>query len=416
MNNISNYVQRLLKHKTFKNVGYLVVGNVIGRILALAGVFYIPKLLGSEQYGIYNTVTAYVALFSVITISGLNKVIIRESAKDLKKAKNILEATIGLRIIFAIIASVVAVIVVQFIDYEIGTRIYIAIYSVSLLLVGMRSSMNTIYQSFENMKPLAIIAVVRPLFRVPLAILFLINNYGILSLILLDLVIEAIVVLFLYMFSRKLVIFNVFSKINITKKYLVPGIRFSLLDFLNTLSLRIDILMLSFLTTPQNVGVYALAYRIVEAGLVLRQPISQSVFPYYSRKFNSSKPRFRDLATHSAIISIPFLVVILPASFIIEPIIPIVFGNEFLQTAEIFSILVLYLIFNFALIPWGLFLETTHNESYSIYLCTICAILNISLNIVFFNQYGIIGIAYSTLVVESTRLIMSIILVKKVIR
>jgi O-antigen/teichoic acid export membrane protein len=416
LNNISNYVQRLLKHKTFKNVGYLVVGNVIGRIIALAGVFYIPKLLGSEQYGIYNTVTAYVALFSVITISGLNKVIIRESAKDLKKAKSILEATIGLRIIFAIIASVVSVIVVQFIDYEIGTRIYVTIFSVSLLLVGMRSSLNTIYQSFEKMKLLAIIAVVRPLFRVPLAILFLINDYGILSLIILDLTIEAFVVLFLYIFSRKLVIFNVFSKINITKKYLVPGIRFSLLDFLNALSLRIDILMLSFLTTPQNVGVYALAYRIVEAGLVLRQPISQSVFPYYSRKFNSSKPRFRDLAIHSAIISIPFLVIILPASFVIEPIIPIVFGNEFLQTAEIFSILVLYLIFHFSLIPWGLFLETTHNESYSIYLCTICAILNITLNIVFFNKYGIIGIAYSTLVVESTRLIMSIILVKKVIR
>ncbi|MEE9424365.1 MAG: flippase [Methylococcales bacterium] len=408
-----SFIQRLLKHNTFKNVGYLVIGNVIGRALALIGVFYIPKLLGPEQYGIYNTVTAYVALFSVFTFQGLNKVIIRESVKDLTKAREILEETIGLRYYFSIIASALSIIVVEFVDYEIGTKVYIAIYSVSLLLTGFNSSLVTIYQSFQKMKALGVIAVIRPLIRVPLAIFFLKKGYGILSLIILDLVLEVFIVLFVYYSSKKLVSFDVFSKIKVTRKYLIPGIRFSLLGFLNTLSCKIDVVMLSFLTTPQNVGIYALAYRIVETGILLRQPISQSLFPFYSKKFSTTKPKIQYLAKHSAIISLPLFLLFIPISIFIEPIVPFVFGDKFSASAEIISVLIFYLIFYFALIPWGLFLEATKNEACLLYQCAICAIINIGLNIVLFEKYGLIGIAYSTLVVEFMRLFIAIIFSKR---
>ncbi len=410
------FIQRLLKHKTFKNIGYLVVGNIVGRALALIGVFYIPKLLGPEQYGVYNTVTAYVMLFSVFTFQGLNKVIIREAVKDLKKAKYILEETIGLRYYFSIAASVLCIIVVLFVDYEAGTKLYITIYSFSLLLTGFRSSMATIYQAHEKMKVLAGVAIVRPLLRVPLAILFLTKGYGVISLIILDLALELLILLFVYYLSRKLVVFNILSRIKLTRKYLIPGMRFSLLGFMNTLSCRIDVLMLSFMTTPQNVGIYALAYRIVETGLLLRQPISQSVFPFYSKKFSNTKPKIRYLVKHSALISIPLLVLLIPVSIFIEPIVPVIFGDKFSSSAEIVHVLIFYLIFYFALIPWGLFLEATKKETCLLYQCAICAVLNIVLNIVFFEKYGLIGIAYSTLTVEFIRLLIAILFVNITIR
>ena len=402
------FLKKTLKHKTFKNISYLVLGNVIGRILAMIGVFYIPKLLGAENYGIYNTVTAYVALFAVCTFEGLNKVIIRESAKDLNKAKIILESTIGMRLIFSITASLISIAVVYFIDYEKGVKLFICIYSISLFITGVRSSLNTIYQSHESMKTLAFIAVAKPFFRVPLAIYFLKQGYGILSLILIDLTIDTMVVIFLYHQSRKLIIFNIFSKIKLKKEYMMPGIRFSLLGFMNTLSCRIDIVMLSLLTTQSNVGIYALAYRIVDVGLVLRQPISQSIFPYYSKRFKDTNAKVIDLFKHTLLITIPLLLTIIPGSMIINHIIPIIFGHEFSEAANIFSVLVFYLVFYFALIPWSLYLETTNNEGTLIFHCTLAALLNILLNIVFFERFGIIGVAYSTLAVELIRLIIVI--------
>ena len=186
--------------------GYLygdiaIIGLVIG---ALIGAFYIPKLLGTEQYGVYNTVVAFVGLFTVFTFSGLTKVIIREATKDTSKTQEILEATIGLRNLFSIFAAILAIIVVLFINYEFGTKIYIAFYSLSLLFTAIGSSVKTVFQSHQKMKILGVMAIVKQLIQVPLSILFLSLGYGILSLITIHLLIEILVTILLFIPTQQM--------------------------------------------------------------------------------------------------------------------------------------------------------------------------------------------------------------------
>lgn len=400
---IKGFLNGVFKHRTIKNVGYLTVGNFISQLISLIGAFYIPRLLGPEQYGIYNIVTAYVALFAVFTFSGLTKVIIREAAKDTSKTQEILEATIGLRNTFSLLATLLSIIIVLFIDYEFGTKVYIFVYSFSLLLEGIRSSINTIFQSHQRMKILGVMAVIKQLVRVPASILLLYLGYGILSLIVLQLVLDILTSFVLYKVSQRLIFFNFFSRIYFNKEYIFSGGRFSLLQFLNVLSGKIDLVMLSFLSTPENVGIYALAYRLVDKGLVLRGPISESLFPYYSNKFSKKKPQIRNLLKHTALIFVPLFMFLIPSMFFIKPLIANVIGMEFIASADIFKVLVFYLIFNFSVIPWGLTLQTTSNEKYSLITVSVCAIANVCLNIVFYNNYGIVGIAYSTLIVETIR-------------
>jgi O-antigen/teichoic acid export membrane protein len=410
---IIHFLKKFYKHKTFQNIGYLTAGNILSQIVALIGAFYIPKLLGPEQYGIYNIVIAYVGLFTVFTFSGLTKVIIREIAKDTANAKEILESTIGLRNLFSIFGALLSIVVVLFIDYELGTKAYIAIYSFSLIFKGIHSSLDTIYQAHQRMKVLGVIAFSRQLIRVPGSIFLLLLGYGVLSLIILHLSLEIMISFLLYRYSKNIISFNFFSKVKFIKEYIYSGIRFSLLQFLNILSGKIDLVMLSFFTTPQNVGIYALAYRLVEKGLILRSPISQSLFPYYSSKFNNRKPKKKDLLLHTGLISVPLIIFIIPAILFIKPIIANVIGIEFIESASIFSVLVLYLILNFSVIPWGLVLQTTSNEKYSLITVSVTAFLNICLNIIFYKYFGLIGIAYSTLVVESMRFFLLVRLTNK---
>ena len=406
-------IKKYLKYRTFKNIGFLTIGQGLSQIISLIGAFYIPSLLGLENYGIYNTVIAYVGMFTVLTFSGLNKVIIREAAKDTSRTQEILEATIGLRILFSILATFIAIITVYFVSYDFGTKIYIIIYSFSLLFKGAESSINTVFQANQKMKILGIMATVKQIILVSLSILFLWLGFGVLYIIILHLSVEAFVALILWYQSKKIIVFRFFSKIKIISKYIVSGFRFSLLEFFNVLSGKVDLVMLSFLTTPENVAIYSLAYRLVDKGLVLRTPISQSLFPYYSEKFLGSAPKIKELIKHTLLITIPLLVFLLPAIFLIKPIINNIIGKEFIESAKIFSVLVFYLIFNFSVIPWGLTLQTTSNEKYNLYTVFLLAIINISLNIIFFNIYGIIGIAYSTLLVEASRLILLFTYTKK---
>jgi O-antigen/teichoic acid export membrane protein len=255
------------------------------------------------------------------------------------------------------------------------------------------------------MKILGVVSVVQQLFRVPLSILFLLLGYGVISLIWLHLITEILVSFVLYKSSQKIIVFNFFSRVKFLKEYIYSGMRFSLLEFFSILSGKVDLVMLSFLTTPANVGIYALAYRLVDKGLTLRGPISQSLFPYYADRFHKKKPQIRVLAFHTALISIPLIIFLIPASLLIKPIIVNIIGASFIESAKIFNVLVFYLILNFSVIPWGLYLQSTNNEKYVLYTATLTAFLNIALNILFFQLFGIIGIAYSTLLVQSINMI-----------
>ncbi|MBK7478829.1 MAG: oligosaccharide flippase family protein [Bacteroidales bacterium] len=86
-------------------------------------------------------------------------------------------------------------IVVLFIDYDKGTKVYIAVYSSSLLFIGFQNSVNSLYQTFEKMKVIAILSIAKNLVLVPLTILFLKLGYGIMSLIIINLIISLVILL-----------------------------------------------------------------------------------------------------------------------------------------------------------------------------------------------------------------------------
>jgi len=339
-----------------------------------------------------------VGLFGFLTLSGLNKVIIRESAKDLTKIKQILEDTIGLRNLFSFLAAFVSLFIALFIDYDSGTRFYIIIFSVSLIISGFQSSIYTIYQSFEEMKYLSFFAIARQILLVPLSILFLKLGYGILSLIIISLVINFTILVVNYAYSKRFLTFKLFSKIRFIKYYIKSGFNFTLFEFLNTLSGKIDLVMLSFLTTPKNVGIYALAYQIAEKGLIIRDPISQSLFPYYSRKLHNGNIQSKTLFKHTLIIVAPSLVISFLVVLISQNIIVTFIGYAYSQSANILNVLIFYLIVNYGAIPFGLALQAINYELKIVYLNVIRAILNIVGNFILFEYLGIIGVAYSTLI------------------
>jgi len=53
----------------------------------------------------------------------------------------------------------------------------------------------------------------------------------------------------------------------------------------------------------------------------------------------------------------------------------------------------------FFMLPFTTALQATHNEQFLLIVFAIAAALNVPLNILFFYEFGLIGIAYSTLVV-----------------
>lgn len=403
---------RFLTTSAFKNIGYLTVSNVIAQLVSLIGAIYIPRLLGAEQYGIYNTITAYILFFSVFTFSGFSKVIIREASRNPEKTKEILEETIGIQNLFSLLAFLIAISILPFIEYKIAIKVFIILYSVTLVFQGAQNTLNSIYQAYENMRYLAAFTIMSQILQVTLSVILLKLGFGVLALILVQIGIQVAILIVNYHYSKKFILFNIFSKIVSRTKYLKSGLNFTLMDIMGNLSERIDILMLSFLTTPANVGIYALAYNIAQKGLSIRSPISQSLFPYYA-KSDLQKVNF---SLQTILITLPSVLIAIVVCLISRPVIMFFFGEDFRESALILNVLIFFLIMNYASIPYGLALQVSNNEQKLLILNMLRAFLNIIGNLILFRLFGIIGIAYSTLISVSFVTIFQIIVSRKVLR
>jgi len=383
-----------------KNASYLAIGNLLTQFVSFVGFIFIARMLGPDNYGIYVTVGAFVGLFEILLLLGLNKTIIREGSKDITSMHIFLEKTIGIRNLLILTAIIVCIISSFFTPYELQTKLYIILFSFQLAYTGLKGFLATIYQATENMQYISIFGIVNRVIFVSLSIAFLYRGFGVLALFIIALFSNFLTISANYFYSRKYVKFNIFSKLQFDKNLLKPAIIFSLLEFVIFLTTKIDLVMISILGTAKDVGVYGVAFRITQLGIMLRNVTAMAFFPIFIKQFHTHKMRARQLIKYSLFFLIIIFVLSLVVSFFVEDIVTILFGPEYNISGEILRVLIFYLAFSWSTLPFTTAAQATHNEKYMLIVWSIMAALNIPLNYLLFLKYGLFGIAYSTLIVS----------------
>jgi O-antigen/teichoic acid export membrane protein len=409
---------RLIPLRGIKNFSYLTAGSFAAELINILGFIYIARLLGAKNYGVYVTVSTFVGMFDLVLLEGLNKSVMREGTKDLGKMHLQLERTIGIRNALIAAAIVLCWASSFFTPYDRTTKLYILLFGLQLVYLGLKGFLATIFQAAEQMKYIALFGIVNRVLFVGLSIGALYLGFGLTALFLISIFANLVTLALNYRLSRKLVRFRLFSRIQVDKKILMPGLVFSLMAFVSYLLTRVDLLMISFLGTPRDVGVYGVAFRVAEQGVVLRNLIVVAFFPIFIKYFHSGKVAV--MGGRLIRISGLFLVGVFLGSFllslVIEDLVSLVFGPEYQASGYILKVLLFYLAFAWASMPFTTAAQATHNEKYLLMISSGMAVLNVLLNYVFFVYFGLIGIAYSTLVVQFLGSLLESIICYRVLR
>jgi len=387
-----------------KNASYLAIGNSITHLISFIGFIFIARMLGPENYGIYVTVGTFVGLFEILLLLGLNKTIIREGSKDISSMHIFLEKTIGMRNLLIITAIIVCIISSFFTPYELQTKLYITLFSFQLAYTGLRGFLGTIYQATEKMQYISIFGIVNRVIYVSLSIAFLYCGFGVLALFLIALFSNFLTISANYFYSRKYVKFDIFSKLQFDKKLLKPTIIFSLITFVIFLTTKIDLVMISLLGTAKDVGVYGVAFKTTQLGIMLSNVVGIAFFPIFVKQFHKHKMKAKQLIKYSLFFLGVIFVLSLVLSFFVEDIIAVLFGPEYNISGKILRVLIFYLALSWSTLPFTTAAQATHNEKYMLIVWSIMAALNIPLNYLLFLKYGLFGIAYSTLIVSAVGL------------
>jgi len=416
-----------------KNFTSLFMAHIINLFLGFVGVTYLARVLNPTFFGKLSFVTAIISYFALVSDPGLTTVGVREIARNKKAMKNYLITILPLRVVFTFLAF--------------GFLVILTINSVVLfenkkliLLYGMTLFpsiflLDWVYRGLENMWPIGIAEIIRSFIYIG-SILFLIKGpmdiWKVPIIILASLLAK---VLYLWINLRKI---NEQKKLNILsliREFFLNKIRTELINFWKnnngkssllrsafplfisgiaiTIYTRADMIMLGFMRSAEEVGFYAVAYKIQFLLLGFYGIFVNILYPVVARLLSdnksNSKVKLILLTKYSFILGIVnFIIVFFGANTIIR----LIFGQAYIFSVLPLEILIWQILFAYLNIVPALCLLSIQTREYSIGTW-IGAIINIILNLFLIPKFGINGAALATAFSECIILIYMTSKVKK---
>lgn len=178
------------------------------------------------------------------------------------------------------------------------------------------------------------------------------------------------------------------------------GIPFGIAAVMISVYYTVDTLLLGYMRGVEEVGHYAVAYRIPLAVLTFAALWGSVLFPHFSAladRRDEVREQIGYFASLALVASLPMLAGTLVVG---EQLIPGLFGDEFAEAGTPFIVLM----FAAALVPfsinWGTSSVALGDERHQAYAVTLGAVLNLLANLVVIPEFGMTGAAATTVAAE----------------
>ncbi|MFZ5516572.1 MAG: flippase [Candidatus Zhuqueibacterota bacterium] len=383
-----------------KNTAIIFLNRLISPVIAMVLVIYVARHLSVEDMGKYSFIRSYFSIFMVIASFGLQRPLIREIANNQKKAGVYFfnSALLGLGSSVAMIGIACAIILLA--DYPRDVRIGVYIISFALLATTLDEYCQAVFAAFEKFGQNTVIILVSSLLRTAAAILVLVHGHGLFLLIAVILGVDFIE-LFLKLVAVKKMVGSI--PVMVEPQFVKSLVRlvptFTLISVLSVIYWRVDMLMLSKMTTMVEVGIYAAAYRLMEACKSLPLSITRAMFPGLSQMcctdMTRAKAKTNQVYKWTALLIIPLAA---GTAMFADEIIFFFYKAKFMAAAPVLQILI------WTIVPYGLamilanLLVACNLQKYDLYVNLVAFSLNLVLNFVLIRKYSYLGASYATLI------------------
>jgi len=386
-----------------KNTLALIVTSVISKAFAFITLILLARYLGSENYGKLVFAMVLSSFFTIVVDFGFSSLIIREIARKREKAGVYLGTFSIFKILLAVVMLLILGLISHLSKYEFDKMLLILVFGIYTILLSYLTFFISFFRAFEIMEYEVIIRSVEKIILLILTLVFIYLNKQLVYFSISYLISSAIAVF--------LALFLVITKIDkpeflLNKEFLVKNLKealpFALTSMFVTVYFKTDTIMLSFMVGDRAVGVYNAAYNII-SGLIflVSYPLSMALYPVMSKYAIESIDKLRKVYIYGFFVSL-FLgsVSVLFISIFKERIILLVYGEEYMESIKVLSVLV----WTFLIICVSTISSTLLNAINKQKIVTIGTAIGASLNVIFnyllIPKYSYIGAAYATLITE----------------
>lgn len=389
--------------RILKNLFSLSVAEIANKGILFITTAYLARVILPEGYGVIGFANSLLVFFSIFVNLGYNVVGAREVAKDYGIIPKLAGQITTIRLILALVSSLVLISIALLIDKPLVVKLVIIISSINLY--SQAFLMDWVYQGNEKMEYLALRQVITSLLSLAGIVIFVREPGDVVWAMVItvsSLLINSswMLLLFNKMYGRlKLGIDRTFLKL-LTRSSL--PITFS--TFFITIFNFLNIIMLGFLRTEEETGYYTAAYKFILLVITPSSIIQNVFFPVLSRA-STVESRRSIIRIYGNFIFIVGSILCLVGYMYSDFLIQFTFGSSYGQSAEILQVLMITVLIMYLNTIYFPTLVSWQFEKKVMYAIGAGGAINIILNFILIPMYGPIGAAWSTVFSEIVVLI-----------
>lgn len=392
-----------LTKKVFKNASYILIARTLFRLLTAAVMIYAARYLGVERFGMYETALAWSNAFLALNDVGMSTLIVREAARDEKKMAVYFGNTLIVEILLSAVLYAVILGIGFGLNYNTTTMTLMAILGAAGLVFEFRKVMRGVFRVMLKLKTVALLEILNGAlyFVVTLAIISTVADVdvGLLGLAHTRLWVNVIIVLALFIYTLK------FVRPSFAPREVWPMIKqsyvFTLYNMFFMLYFQIDQIILSIIMDDAAVGVYGAPAKIVNFLLFIPIMVFQVIMPIMYRYSQDDIEKYKKINhtvwRYLAAFGIPAGI---GMSILAPTIIPWVYSDTYVASIPILSVMGWFLAVRFMGISQGNSMTTTDRQGLRAGIQMVSVGVNIVLDIILIQRYGVVGAGYATLITE----------------
>lgn len=389
--------------KIASNTVISVTARIIGLGLALVIVGLLTRKLKAGGYGNYTTVIAYLSIFTSLADLGLYNFLLRDISREDADEKKLASHVFTIRLVTLALITPLAIGVAFLLPYPLKVKIGIAIAGTSAVLLSLDQVLMPIFQKYLKMIWVAIAEVIGRAVQLGLVFLGVKLGFG-LFYFLGGLVIANLSGFLIQLhFARGLVPFGLAFNLEKWKKIFKKALPIGVGIILTLIYFKLDTVMLSLLKDSEAVGIYGLAYKVLENLIFFPSMLVGLVTPLLS------KYAFKDRASFKKVFqkTLDFIVlVMIPAcvglAFLAKPVVGLLGGENFGASAQVLRILTVAIGLIFLGNLLGKSAIVLKKQVWAAWVYFIGVIVNLGANFYFIPQYSYLGAALTTVITELT--------------
>ncbi len=387
------------KDKIKKNTIYSIIKSCSSIVFPLITFPYISRVLLTENIGKINFSASVVSYFSLIASLGISTYAIRECSR-VKNDKNKLERTAGeilsINVCTMLVSYAILFVILLFLTKLQNYRILIIIQSSAILFTTFGADWINI--SMEDFKYITLRNVSFQILSLMLMFIFVKNPNDYIKYVIITIISSSGGNIVNIIYRQKYCKTKLYFKMNF-KKHFPPIFTLFAMILAQQIFVNSDTTILGLIKGDYEVGLYSTSVKIYNVASTLMSSISLVVIPklssaFVEKKYDEVSNILKYAIGFTATIGIPIVIGIFILS---RNIIELIAGSEYIGATISLQILSIALLFS---LVWGvvmnMILLPNGKDKECLKACSISALANLLLNIIFIHIYGLNAAATTT--------------------